>query len=150
MSSHPILNLCISIMDSCTLFPLWCFSNPKTVTITKEFFYHFSTYTYDGAKWPSLNSYRNFFPCSMRKMDVMTSMPICCFHTHFLNLHIDGCAAYQLTVCTHLSNFLISLKTISYWSRPSWPKTATTLEGSTWVAYGFLTALPCFKLWRAK
>ena len=39
--------------------------------------------------------------------------PTCCLHTHFANLHFDGCVAYQLRACTHLSTSMISLKTIS-------------------------------------
>ena len=35
---------------------------------------------------------------------------VCCLHTHFANIHFVGCSAYQMTPCTHLSNFVISLK----------------------------------------
>ena len=38
---------------------------------------------------------------------------VCCLHTHFMNLHFDGCSAYWLETCTHLSNFVISMKTLS-------------------------------------
>lgn len=42
-------------MDSCTLLPPRCFSNHEDVTITRGFFDHLSTYTYDGERevvWP--------------------------------------------------------------------------------------------------
>ena len=65
------------------------------------------------AKWPSLSTYMPFFPCFMRKMGVLTNRPACCLHTHFENLHIVGYSTYQLTTCTHLSTFVILLKTLS-------------------------------------
>ena len=55
MSSHRVLILFISIMDSCTLLPPRCFSNAEFVTITREFFDLLPTYTYDGegeVAWP--------------------------------------------------------------------------------------------------
>lgn len=65
------------------------------------------------AKWLGLCSYMNSLPCLTRKMDVLTNRPICCFHTHFVNPHIGGCATYRLPMCTHLSTFFISFKIIS-------------------------------------
>lgn len=38
VSSHPVLNLCIPFMDSCTLLPLRCFLNREGVSIAGEFF----------------------------------------------------------------------------------------------------------------
>lgn len=61
-------------------------------------------------KWPSLSSYMTSFPCFTRMKDVLTNMLVFYLHTHFANPHIDGCATYWLTSCTHLRNFVILLK----------------------------------------
>lgn len=71
------------------------------------------TRTMVKAKWPSLSSYMTSLPCFTRKMDVLTNKPFYYLHTHFANPHIGGYAAYQLTACTHLRTFLISLKILS-------------------------------------
>lgn len=39
---------------------------------------------------------------------------------------------------------------ISFWSWPSWPKIVTTTEGSAWINYSFLAALPWFSVSRFK
>ena len=42
-------------MELFTLIPPRCFSNVESITITREFFDHLSTYTYDGegkVAWP--------------------------------------------------------------------------------------------------
>lgn len=55
MSSHPVLNLFISFMKSCTLLSPWCFSNREDVSISGKLFDLFSTHTYDGegkVSWP--------------------------------------------------------------------------------------------------
>lgn len=65
------------------------------------------------AKWLGLSSYMTLFPCYMRKMDVLTNIPTYYLHTHFTNLHFDGCEAYRLTSCAHLRTYVISLKTLS-------------------------------------
>ena len=101
-------------MDSYTLLPLWCFSNHKYVTTTREFFYHLSTYTYDGegeVAW--LEFLHDFLSmlheedgCSDKQGNLLLAY-------HFTNLHIDGCATYWMKTCTHLRTFVISLKTLS-------------------------------------
>lgn len=48
MSSHPVLNLYISIMEYCTLLPLRCFSNREDVSISGKLFVLLSTDTHDG------------------------------------------------------------------------------------------------------
>ena len=48
VSSHPILNIWISFMDSCTLLPQRCFSNREYVSISGNIFDLLSTHTYDG------------------------------------------------------------------------------------------------------
>jgi len=55
MSSHPVLNLCISFMESCILLPPRCFSNREDVSISEKLFDLLSTHTYDGegeVAWP--------------------------------------------------------------------------------------------------
>ena len=63
--------------------------------------------------WPGLCSYMTSLPYLTRKMDVLMNRLVCCLHTHFVNPHIDGCAAYRLTVCTHLRTSVILLKILS-------------------------------------
>ena len=48
VSSHHVLNLCISIMDHVTLIPLQCFSHVKPLNITREFSDLLFKFTYDG------------------------------------------------------------------------------------------------------
>lgn len=48
MSSHLVLNVCTSIMESCTLSPPRCVSHAEPVNIMREFFDLLSRYTYDG------------------------------------------------------------------------------------------------------
>lgn len=64
-------------------------------------------------KWPGLSTYMSFFSCFVRNMGVLMNRQTFCWHTHFANLHFNGCATYRLTACTHLSTFAISLKTLS-------------------------------------
>ena len=47
-TSHPILNLCTSIMDSVTLTPPQFFSHAEPFNITREFFDLLSKFMYDG------------------------------------------------------------------------------------------------------
>ena len=48
MSSHPVLNLCISFMESCALLSPRCFSNHEDVSISGKLFDLLSTHMYDG------------------------------------------------------------------------------------------------------
>jgi len=65
------------------------------------------------SKWPALSTYINFFPWFMRKMSLLINRPIFYFHSHFANLHFVGCWYYQLTPRTHVSTYVILLKTHS-------------------------------------
>lgn len=55
MFSHLVFNLCISLMESCILLPLRCFSNREDVSISRKLFNLSSTHTYDDegeVPWP--------------------------------------------------------------------------------------------------
>ena len=55
MSSHPVLNLCISFMESCTLHSPRCFSKLEDVSISGKLLDLLSTHMYDGegeVAWP--------------------------------------------------------------------------------------------------
>ena len=55
VSSHPVLNLCISFMESCILLPPRCFPNHEDVSILRKLFNLLSTHTHDGegeVAWP--------------------------------------------------------------------------------------------------
>lgn len=69
MSSHHVLNLCISIMESCTFLPPRCFSNPEDVTITREFFDHLYTYTYDGEGEVAWHDFLHDYICMLHEED---------------------------------------------------------------------------------
>lgn len=64
-------------------------------------------------KWPSLHSYMTSFPCFTRIMYVLMNKRVCCLHTHFTNLHIGRCVAYQMTMCTHFITSFIPVKILS-------------------------------------
>ena len=90
------------------------FLNQEDVTITREFFDHLSTYTYDGegeVAWPEflhdfLSMLHEEDGCSDEQANLLLAYTL-------VNPHISGCAAYWLTACTCLSTFVISLKTLS-------------------------------------
>jgi len=64
-------------------------------------------------KWLDLSTYITLFSWFMSKMSLLTNMPVCCLHTHFVNLHFIGCSTYQKIPCTHVSTSMILLKTLS-------------------------------------
>lgn len=69
MSSHPILNLCIYSMETCTLLPSRCFSNPEDVSISSKLLNPFSTFTYDGEGEVAWSEHLNNFLSMIHKED---------------------------------------------------------------------------------
>jgi len=100
-------------MDSCTLLPLQCFQNHEDVTIMREFFNHLSTCTYDGEGEVAWLEYLYDFISMIHEEDGCSDEQANLLLAYTLRESpLQWLFNLLLIECTHLSTFVISLKTL--------------------------------------